>query len=340
MNTWSWIAWLATVLMLISAGRNPLFLVLVWLALLLVYNLWLDSERDQSFIGSPLRLSILIIASTALFNALTSHFGETRLLRIPGELPLLSGAITLEALAYGAINGMVLASILTAFMIINQVLPMHSLVRLVPRAYYALIVVMTIAIAFLPSTRRRLQEVREAQAIRGRRTAGIRDYLALLMPVLIGGLEHAIQLAETMTSRGFVGVTPVEVFSRSRVWTVCGLLLVLTGLLLSWAPDWQTLAGGMLVGGGLLTVYPLWAAGRHSPRTAYHPQQWKWIDGFAMLILGVGTLFITQALPGVDYTPLSYTPYPGITFPAFTPEMGFFALLVLFPVLAYTRGGS
>lgn len=340
MNTWSWIAWLVTALTLISSGRNPMHLSLVWLALLLIYTLWMDTGQDHLFLFSPMRLSLFMCLTAALFNALTSHFGETVLATIPGRLPLISGPITLEAVIYGAINGLVLASILTAFLVINLTLPTHVLVRLIPRAYYSLAIVISIAVTFMPSTRRQFQQVREAQAIRGRRLSGIRDYLALFMPVLIGGLEQAMQLAETMTARGFAGAASTKSPGSSRALMLAGLLLVLAGWVVGWLPAWSWGQAPLLLLGGLFIAFPMWLVGRRSPRTSYQPESWRWVDGIALLAAGSSILLFQKAVPGINYSALSYSPYPSAAMPGFEPALGLAVILILYPILAYSKGQS
>ena len=81
---------------------------------------------------SPFKFALLVIGLAALFNAFTSHVGQTRLFTIPGRLPLFSGPVTLEGVVYGAINGLALAGMFAAFALLNQVLPVQALVRMIP----------------------------------------------------------------------------------------------------------------------------------------------------------------------------------------------------------------
>lgn len=319
---------------LITAGRNPLYLILIWLALQIVYALWLDPGREHLLVFSPLRLSLFIIITSAVFNALTSHFGETVLWVVPGNIPLISGPITLEALIYGALNGLVLSNILTAFMVLNLALPTQALVRLVPKTYYALAIVISIAVAFLPSTRRQLELVREAQAIRGRRISGFKDYLALFMPVLVGGLERAVQLAETMTARGFVSGAAEQKSDRYRLAMLLGLVLILAGWIVQWDLRWRVAGELLLPVGGLIVVGSLWAVGHRTQRTSYRKERWGWLDLLAFLVV-VGALLISfDQIPGLDYASLYYTPYPSIHIPRFDPRIGLAIITLLLPVLA------
>ncbi len=154
------------------------------------------------------------------------------LVRLPDALPLIGGPVTLEALLYGALNGLALTGLYAAFILVNQALPVREMVRLAPRAYYSIAVVVSIKAAFVPTTLRQYRQIREAQAVRGQRVQGLRSWLPLLLPLLTGGLERALQLAEAMTARGFAGVpTPTH-----DVWTqvslIAGIALAAAGLLL------------------------------------------------------------------------------------------------------------
>ena len=148
-----------------------------------------------------------MLLSTA-FNTLTSHYGETVLFTIPGNLPLLSGPVTLEAMVYGATNGLVLTGMLASFMVLNLALTVRELISLIPQAFFPMAVVTSIAVTYLPTTLRQFRQIREAQAIRGHQMRTLRDWLPLWMPLLVGGLEHAMQLAEAMTARGFASASP------------------------------------------------------------------------------------------------------------------------------------
>ena len=72
-----------------------------------------------------------------------------------------------------------------------------------PRAFYDLGVVVLIALTYVPQTMQQWQRIREAQAIRGHRWRGVRDWQPLVIPLFIGGLERAMALAEAMVARGY-----------------------------------------------------------------------------------------------------------------------------------------
>ena len=215
MHPVAWFVWLAASAVASLLTRDPLYLVVVFVIAYVVAEGARSPElQSVGFLPiSPVRFAVFAVAAGALLNGLTSHFGETVLLRLPGAIPLLGGAITVEALAYGAINGLVLATLYATFAVLSVAVPVRDLIGYLPRAFYPAAVVSAIAVTFVPNTLRQFQQVREAQAVRGHRMRGLRDWLPLFMPVLIGGLERALQLAEAMTARGFATTSPAAVGS-------------------------------------------------------------------------------------------------------------------------------
>ena len=339
MHSLAWLAWLAAAVAALSATRNPLYLALAVLCLALVGSA-LPGEPSR-----PLRpvaawkIGLFFILAAAVFNALTSHYGATRLFTIPGKLPLISGDVTLEALVYGATNGLALAGLLGAFWVLGQALPVRALVGLIPRAFYPLAVVATIAVTYLPATLRQFQQIREAQAVRGHALRGLRDWLPLFLPLLVGGLERAMQLAEAMTARGFASLGEVPASPFQRVWPrlamLTGLLLLAGGWMLRLAGLAQAVSWLLIAGGAMTIGLGLWAFGRRFPRSTYRPPAWRAADTLslcgALLVLG-GFLL---PLPGLGSAAGWYTPYPRLSIPPFSPWLGLALLGLLGPLAGY-----
>src|SRR4030042_1942075 len=178
---WAWVVWLAAVLVMLSITRNPLYLVINLFCVLFV---GLALRRGGADLPQPISLwkfAGWIILLATIFNALTSHYGETVLLTIPGRLPLISGNVTVEAIVYGATNGFVLTGMVASFTVLNLALPVRDLISLIPRAFFPVAVVTSIAVTYLPTTLRQFKQIREAQAIRGHQMRSLRDWLPLLM---------------------------------------------------------------------------------------------------------------------------------------------------------------
>jgi energy-coupling factor transport system permease protein len=334
----AWLGWLVAVLVALSATRNPLHLVLILLCIAVV-NVALGGRREAFYIPvSPLRFALYVLPLSALFNALTAHFGDTVLFRLPQGWPVVGGIVTLEALVFGAVNGLVLSGILAAFTTLNQALPVSALIRLIPRAFYPVAVVVSIGVTLVPVTMRQFQQIREAQAVRGHRVRGLRDWLPLFMPLLIGGLERALQLAEAMTARGFASTAEGGQGTLSRTAIVAGLAAVLSGWLLRLVWGVEALGLGFMLTGAGLIVGALWTVGRRVSRTTYRPKPWTWRDG--AVVLGAAVALAAFALPGLDRTALLYYPYPALSPPGFDLLIGLATLGLLGPALVSQSGAA
>jgi energy-coupling factor transport system permease protein len=190
-------------------------------------------------------------------------------------------------------------------------------------------VVVSIGLTYVPATTRQFRQIREAQAVRGHRVRGLRDWLPLLLPLLIGGLERALQLAEAMTARGFSGADAESHDSAPRVVIVAGLVALLAGWLLRlvWGQEILGLSLMLLACG--LIIGALWAVGRRVPRTTYRPQPWTAWDG--VVLIGAAIVILAFAVPGLARTSFFYYPYPRLSLPGFDPTVGIATLGLLAP---------
>ena len=328
-----WLLWAVTTLVLASSTRNPLYAVLL-LLIVTVTGVACASDRDRRAALLPLRFALTALPLAALFNGLTAHLGDTVLLRLPDWLPLLGGPVTLEALIFGATNGLVLTAIFGGFTVFNQATPVRDLVQLAPRAFHEAGVVLSIALTFIPQTTRSLARIREAQAVRGHRVRGLRDWLPIVMPLLVSGLERSMGLAEAMVARGYGAVSDRAQPLRSQALLALGLFALLGGWL-TWLflPLWKGAAlGGMIVGAGLILAV-LWLAGRAAPRTTYRARRWTGRDTLVLLGCGLALAMVLLPLPWIDRATLYYAPYPRLTLPPFDPFVGLGLLGMLAPAM-------
>ena len=325
-----WLLWALTALVVASSTRNPLYVVLLLLIVALV-------GRVDNPPYVPLRFAAVAIPLAALFNGLTAHLGDTVLFRLPDWLPLLGGPVTLEALVFGAINGLTLTVIFGAFAVFNQVTPVRDLVRLTPRAFHEAGVVLSIALTFIPQTTRSLTRIREAQAVRGHRVRGLRDWLPIVVPLLVSGLERSMGLAEAMVARGYGAVSDRANSLRTQGLLALGLFALLGGWL-AWLfrPSWRWAALGTMVVGATLITGVLWLAGRAVTRTAYRTHRWTIRDTLVGLGCGLTLAVILLPLSWMDRATLYYTPYPRLTLPLFDPFIGLGLLGLLAPAAVIT----
>lgn len=331
----AWLAWLlAGGLLAISAG-NPLYLLLSLIVSRLVQ--YACAPMASSEWRLPFwRIAWLILLFSTFFNFLTAHFGETVLYTLPAGWPLIGGPLTLEAAVYGFINGLRLVTMLSFFLAFNTIVPVSDLAGLTPRALHELGLVMLIAITYIPETLRQFRRIRDAQAIRGHQLTGLRAWRPVIIPLLIAGLERALNLAETMVARGYGSTDHVGMPRRVRATLLAGLLLILGGgLRLAWrgVDGWLLLLAGMLV-----VVWAYRSLSRHTTRTRYRPR--RWTTGDTLVVLGaLLSLLPLLPLPGLELVELAYTPYPRLNPPPFALLAGLALLGLSAPAVLVVFGG-
>lgn len=333
LHPFTWLVWLAAAMVALTVTRNPLYLAVTLLCLAIAYALIASTVEQQQALIAPWRFGIVVVTVSALFNALMVHVGEHVLFTLPGWLPLVGGPFTLEALVYGALNGLALTGLFVAFGVINRAISVQAMLRLVPRAYYPVAVVTSIAVTFVPAALQQMQQIREAQMVRGNRMRGLRAWLPLVVPLLEASLERSMQLAESMMARGFVSGDG-EPDTRSRFMLLGGMVVVVAGWLLQvvWL---QALTGGILVAtGAALLIGGIWWAGRRHPHTVYRRDVWRMRDvGVMAAALAVIAVYLAP-LPGVDRASLYYYPYPALSCPELSPVIAVGTLGLLAPILA------
>jgi len=332
----AWFLWVLTTLVAVSSARNPLYTLLLLLVAAVVAVVCQRREgavAGQQAALSPLRFAAIAVPTSALFNALTVHIGDTVFLDLPGWLPLLGGPVTLEALAFGLQNGLVLTGIFSGFAVFNQMTAVRDLVALVPRAFHEAGVVISIALTYAPQTIRSLNRIRQAQAVRGHRVRGLRDWPPIVVPLLVSGLERSMGLAEAMVSRGYGATSDEAQPVRTTGGLAVGLLALLGGwLLFLFRPAGREAGLVWMVVGGALVAGVVWSSGRSVHHTVYRPRRWRVRD--TLVVAGCVLALAAVLLPSpFGLNTLYYAPYPRLTLPAFDPWVGLGLLGLLMPAL-------
>jgi energy-coupling factor transport system permease protein len=343
-HTMTWLLWLLAALLPAMLTRNPLYLIILLLAVAVDYN---TIGRLSPVAGSWrlfLKAGLILAAFSILFNTLTVHYGETVLFTLPrftltfGRVTFLDlgGEITLEALSFGLANGLSLIAILLIFATFNVLVDHHQLLRSIPSFMYQTGMIASIAIAFVPQMVSSLRDIREAQAIRGHRFRGVRDLLPLFVPLLTTGLERAIQLAESMEARGFgsnVGLGSRKRELAHRVLIVLALFGLLAGAFwYSYYRANQAVGAVIVLGSILVLMGNLMAMGRRVERSRYRRELWRRRDTVvsAASIVSIATIALFWMLDGGA---LLFYPYPRFSLPGFNPLIGLALLATVIPVL-------
>ncbi|MBN1536962.1 MAG: energy-coupling factor transporter transmembrane protein EcfT [Anaerolineales bacterium] len=336
MNSFTWIIWLITILAALSATRNPLHILIILLTLGVMSRLAKKDQKDTLVPFSIFPFFLILVFTASAFNALTSHFGSTIFFTIPGEIPLISGSVTLEAVIYGATNGFVLSGIFFSFTIFNQSLSVKTIIRMIPKAFYPLALIISIAINFLPAIKRRLEEIRQAQAIRGHQLHHIKDYISLFMPLLIDSLERSMLLAEAMTARGFIPHSQQQSSLKSRLIIFSGLLVFVSGWLIQLI-NGNNYALGISLAGVAIIIFWFWWISKNIPQSVYKREEWHVQDWVVSGIVLSALCLYFVPLPFTNLEILSYDPYPTALLPDFDAIIGCASFCFLAPAFYQKR---
>jgi len=321
----AWLAWGLAAMVPLLVARHPLLVLEELLIVLAVWNVW--AQRAASGWRWIVRLAVVFLVVGVIFNVLTVHAGNQVLAILPDALPLVGGPLTLNALSYGVVSG---ATILTLVLVGTTVaagLVWADLARALPPRLAPLAVAGSVAWAFLPGTAAAFRDIRETQAARGHRVRGARDLPPLIVPLLGGGLERAMTMAEALEARGFGGPAAAPGRAVGR-WTMLGALG--SGMLAAYA--FAVGRAGLAVGGLAVTLVLAALTTRGAsptrPTTRYRELVWhpadRAVTGAAALAL-VAFLWRRWAVPEAAI----FNPYPDLALPSTDPWM----LVALAPLL-------
>lgn len=115
---------------------------------------------------------------------------------------VLFGTVDAGSVAFAALEGARLATLLIVFGTFNAVTDPFGVVRLAPRRFHEPALAAALALSIAPRTIAMVGRVREAQRLRGMHPSAWRALPTLAVPVLETGMEEAVTLAESMDSRG------------------------------------------------------------------------------------------------------------------------------------------
>lgn len=223
---------------------NP---VLAAIALSGVLLLMRFTEPERPKPRSVLLLFGLVLLTTVC-NPLFSHKGETELFFLNDR------AITLEALLYGAGTGICLASVLLWFHSFNTLVGTEKILALTGRAAPKTTLLLTSALRFVPSLRRKADTMRRTQrsfGLYGGESAGekLSGGAHVYSMLVTDALEQAGAMSKAMKARGY-GLSGRTTYSLYRFRRRDGLLLCWIALLFA-----GTIAA-MACGGFAFRFYP------------------------------------------------------------------------------------
>jgi energy-coupling factor transporter transmembrane protein EcfT len=310
-----WVLWLIAAMVFILSTRNPIYLLIMIAALYVLGTKLNDNKSNRQWFKLNLRFLLTIVGLSSLINALFAHSGKSVLFNLPESWLLIGGAITLESLVYGAVNGLVIGALYLLFNLFNKALSVKQITRLIPRAFHPLATMVTISLTFFPSIRQRIQEIREAQLIRGNPMKKVTDWLPILIPLLVSSLEDAFLLSESMTSRGFQTPTHKNNSSLTLVLLILSAFALFAGWILSLYSYPKSISYGLYIFAALVVLFTLIAGGRNNPVKPYKKELWQTADIIGTIIFFIMLITNLILLFSKNMPSFSYSPYPEMTLP-------------------------
>ncbi len=322
----TWLVWAVCVAATIQLAPSPLYVTLV----IAVTALVVEAHRIDSTLARAFPLLVVTGVCFAglrvVLTALTTHTSGsavTTLFTLPeGTLPRIVGGFTVggsieaSVVATAAAEGLAIIGILAAFGAFNAVASHHELLGAAPRAFHEPGLIVTVALAFVPSTLVAVSAVREADRARsGGRVVRRGRLVRLAVPILESGMERAVNLAESMDARGFARL-PATPSDRVAGWLGLGSLLSLGATFVALVGRASMLAAtlGLAAIGGLVAAIVLASSGARPTR--YRPrrlQRLDWMTGATALAAPIGLAVIGT----VGGSTLRWSPDP-VTFPRFS----------------------
>ncbi len=208
LNPFPKMAWVTSILILSLIFNHPIYLLLLFLSTLLMVFAAKIFYEWKAFMKFVLWIGLMIL----IMNIVVSHHGEHVLYKAPLKMPIMGNPkITLEAFAFGVGMCLRILTIISAFTIFNFTvhpddLMLASIKLKIP---YKSVLVTSVSTRFIPTLMDDLETITDVQRSRGleldkgKLLDRIKNRLPILIPLLSNSMDRAIQLAESMESRGF-----------------------------------------------------------------------------------------------------------------------------------------
>jgi len=338
-----WLAWGLAAMTPVLLGRNPWVLLEVMIIVVVVRVVWLP-RANQRGMGWFLRIAAVFTIVGVHFNVLTVHAGDRPFGSLPNAWPVIGGDLTWNALLYGVVSGFALFTLVLIGITVSSQISWLDLVYSLPARLAPIAVTGSVAWAFLPQTAIAWQQIREAQTMRGHSFRTVRDFVPIVVPLLAGGLERSLVIAETLESRGFGASGQSRLRDERRTRSLFADLGMIIGLVAIAAAAYCAAVGllrwalvsfgvGIL---GLFTASRL-AATQKVMGARYRTIRWSSADTIVTVSSAVGALFV-MGWNIVRPESLGYRVYPDLAAPQ--ADIVLMLALGLLLVPAFAPGGE
>lgn len=285
MHAVTWLVWAVSAAASVQLAPSPVYVVLVVGAAVLAVAAHAQPGPLARAFPALVALGVAFAMVRVVLTTLTTHGVGQAALTLPSfTLPRLLGGFTVggsvewEVVLQAAAEGLAIVGLVAAFGAFNAVVSHHELVQAAPRAFFEPGLVLTVALAFVPSTMESLVAVREADRARtGGRTVRRGRLVRQLVPVLERGLERAVLLAESMDVRGYARLAGGRSETVAGVAALLGLL-GLGGAFVALVGHSDGVAAALGAAGATGIVAAATIASRGSRRQRYRPRPMTALD--------------------------------------------------------------
>lgn len=227
----------AAVIYSVVAFDQPIFLAISYICAF-IYSVKLNGKKALIF-------DLVLIPFIGLFAFLYSYYNHFGVINI--AVNFIGNHITLEALVYGFVIGIMTASVLMWFSCVNAVISSDKVVYLFGRAIPKLSLFLSILLRLVPRIKDRAKKIHIAQKCIGRginqgnvfRCVG--NFVRIASIVITWTMENLIWTSDSMRSRGYSlkGRTAFSIYrfdNRDRIFVItlfaCFTVMVM-GILLN-----------------------------------------------------------------------------------------------------------
>jgi len=210
----------------------------------------------------------------------------------------LLGAVSTLSIYAALVDGFRLAAIILSIGMANSLANPRKLLRATPGALYEVATAISIAINLAPQLITSLKLVRRARGLRGH-SKGIKALTGIVIPVLEDTIDKSMQLAASMSARGF-GRKTNRNFTQlllARIATALTLILLTVGVsMLLFSPAQQFVDLIVIIAGFVSAGATLRLSSTRTTRTKYIVQRWRLGDA---IVIASSTILLVAAFSGV-----------------------------------------
>jgi len=296
----AWLVWAFAAAGAIQIASSPVYVALVIAVAVLVVEAHGRPTALRAAFPILLGLGIAFGVLRVVLTALTTHGSGDVAFTLPqATLPRLlggfavGGTVEWAVVFQAAAEAFVIVGVMAVFGAFNAVAEHDELVRSAPRAFHEPGLIVTVALAFVPATIGAIGRVREADRARtGGRPVRRGRVLRLVVPVLEGGMERAVSLAESMDARGFAraGASPLD---HVAAWLGLASLVSLGGAFVALVATNRSLAVVLGVAGAVALAGAVATASAQPRTTRYRPRPFTTLD---WVLVGSGAVAVAALL--------------------------------------------